>query len=276
MLAWTKNVQSATQGSSASGLLTLNKENIKLAHACVDLVNPEEPTVVLSDKPLPPDNFSISMLSDSYIRQKKVHAILFSLSPKEKKLSGSLNFFYFPGKKTHFVALGNDAALSITRFDSTAIVGKYKTPKPVVDDFNEVTFSFDASFQVNLGKSKAGPAPSKKVTIKGDGSPPAKAYGEYYRACLAGEIDKIREFIAEKERNDFDLNMKESREVVMYVLTERPSSVEIGTPAIAGDSASFTVHGSMRPGEKATGSVKMVLEKGKWKVREDKWTITPK
>jgi hypothetical protein len=62
----------------------------------------------------------------------------------------------------------------------------------------------------------------------------------------------------------------------MYVLTQRPSEVKIGTPAIAGNSASFTVHGSMRSGEEATGSVKMVLEGGKWKVREDKWKITSK
>ncbi len=85
-----------------------------------------------------------------------------SFSPKEKKLSGSINFFYFPGKKTHFIALGNEAALTITHYDDTTIVGKYRTPKPMVDDFNLVTISFDVSFQVNLGKSKAAPAPSKK------------------------------------------------------------------------------------------------------------------
>jgi hypothetical protein len=164
MLTWAKNAQSAPQGSSVSGLLTLNKDIIKLTYAYVDLDNPEEPIIVLSDKPLPPDNFSISMLSESYIRQKKVHAIVFTLSAKEKKLSGSgsINFFYFPGEKTHFIALGNEAALTITRYDDTAIVGKYKTSKPMVDDFNRVTISFDASFQVNLGKSKAAPAPSKK------------------------------------------------------------------------------------------------------------------
>ena len=38
----------------------------------------------------------------------------------------------------------------------------------------------------------------------------------------------------------------------------------------------FTVHGSIRLGEEATGSVKMVLEEGQWKVSEDKWTITGK
>ena len=112
--------------------------------------------------------------------------------------------------------------------------------------------------------------------MKGDASPPAKAYAEYYRACLEGDVDKLLQFIAEKERKEFEGNIKERREAVIYVLTQRPSEVKIGAPAIAGNSASFTVHGSMRPGEEATGSVKMILEEGKWRVREDKWTITSK
>ena len=162
LVTWTENASSATQGNSTSGSLTLNKEKIKLAFAYVDLVNPEEPIIVLSDKALPPDDFSISVLTESYIRQKKLHAILFSLSPKEKKLSGSINFLYFPGKKSHFIALGNKTELSITRLDDTAIIGKYKTPKPAIEAFDEATFSFEASFQVNLRKSQAGPVPSKK------------------------------------------------------------------------------------------------------------------
>ena len=112
--------------------------------------------------------------------------------------------------------------------------------------------------------------------MKGDASPPAKAYAEYYRACLEGNVDKILQFIAEKERKEFEGDIKERREAVVYVLTQRPSEVKIGTPAIVSNSASFTVHGSMRSGEEATGSVKMILEEGKWRVREDKWKITQK
>jgi hypothetical protein len=162
LLSRVETVLSATQGNTASGSLTLNNEKIKLVFAYVDLVNPEEPIIVLSDKALPPGDFSISMLTESYIRQKKVHAVIFSLSPMEKKLSGSLNFLYFPGKKSHFIALGNNAELSLTRFDGTAIIGKYKTPKPVIETFDEAKFSFDASFEVNLGNAQASPTPSKK------------------------------------------------------------------------------------------------------------------
>jgi len=276
MLTWGENAQSASQSSTASGSLTLNNKEIKLTHAYVDMVNPEEPIVVLSDKPLPPEDFSISILSETYIREKKVHAVLFSLSPMEKKLSGSLNFFYFPGNKTHFVALGDQAVLTITQFDDTTIAGQYKTSKPIVEGFSEVTLSFDATFQVKTGKSKAGMAPLKKIIIKGDTSLPARVYVEYYKSCLEGNLGKGRDFMAERERKEFDRHARENREALLYLFTQRPSEVRISTPAISGNTASITVHGSIRLGEEATGSIKMVLEGGQWKVSEDKWTITGK
>lgn len=276
-LTWVGNAQSAAQGNTVTGLLILNKDKIKLSYAYVDLVNPKEPIIVLSDKMLPADSFSISMLTESYIHQKKVHAVLFSLSPQEKKLSGSLTFIYFPGKKSHFIALGNKAELTITRFDDTVINGKYKTPKPVVEDFDEVTFSLDVAFQVNLGRTQASPAPSKKqTTVRRADSPPAKAYAEYYRSCLEGDIDKILPFLAEKERMALKGNIQENREAILYVLTQRPSEVEINPPAISGNSATFTVQGVMRSGETATGSVLMNLEEGTWKVGKDKWEIAGK
>jgi hypothetical protein len=44
-------------------------------------------------------------------------------------------------------------------------------------------------------------------------------------------------------------------------------------PVRSGDSASFTVRGSMQTGMEATGSMRMVLENGQWKVSEDRWQI---
>jgi hypothetical protein len=112
--------------------------------------------------------------------------------------------------------------------------------------------------------------------VKGDAGPLAKAYAEYYKGCLRGNIDRILPFIAEKERKKFEGDIKENREAIIFVLTQRPSEVEIGPPVISGNSASFTIHGSLPSGEEATGSVKMILEDEKWKVSEDKWKITLK
>jgi len=270
------SVQTADAGSgknSASGTLTLNKAKIKLVHAYADMVNPEEPVIVISDKPLPADDFSISLLSEGFIRDKKVHAIVFSISRKEKKLTDSIRFLYFPGKKTHFTALGDAAVLNIRRLDDTVIEGKITTPKPVADDFFEVSFSFDASFHVSLSKSAAKSVP-QKVTVTGDTSPSAKAYAEYYRACIKGDIDKIRSFMHSKIRDEFDAYDKEMREAMIYALQHmRPTGINISKPSVTAEYASFIVKGSLKYGEKATGSVRMILEEGQWKVLEDKWDV---
>jgi len=90
------------------------------------------------------------------------------------------------------------------------------------------------------------------------------------------DLGRILPSIAEMERKEIEGYIKEDREAIIYVLTQRPSSVEISPPVIDGKSASFTVHGSMKAGGEAKGSVKMIIEEGKWKVSEDKWEINLK
>ena len=149
-------------GNSVSGSLTLDKAKIKLLHAYVDEDNPDSPIVALSDKPLP-GNFSIGILEDKFIKKNKVHVLIFEISPKEKKLAaGGLGALYFPGKKTHYVAIANKLALTLDKIDDSMMEGKISTPKQIVDDFYEITLSCEASFKVNWGKSNAKAEPLKK------------------------------------------------------------------------------------------------------------------
>jgi hypothetical protein len=149
-------------GNSVAGSLSLNKSKIKLLHAYVDEDNPDSPIVALSDKPLP-GKFSIGILEDKYIKKNKVHVLIFEISPKEKKLAaGGLGALYFPGKKTHYVAIADKLALVLDKSDDTWMEGKISTPKPIVDDFYEITLSCEASFKVSWGKSNVKAEPSKK------------------------------------------------------------------------------------------------------------------
>ncbi len=63
-------------------------------------------------------------------------------------------------------------------------------------------------------------------------------------------------------------------QAVTNFLRVRPAKIKIGKPLVADDKASFIVEGSESTGEKATGSIKMILEGGKWNVAEDKWKIS--
>ncbi|OGP57143.1 MAG: hypothetical protein A2V65_07505 [Deltaproteobacteria bacterium RBG_13_49_15] len=107
--------------------------------------------------------------------------------------------------------------------------------------------------------------------MTGDASPPAEVYAEYYRACLAGDTGKMLPFFSGKARKEFESFDKDSRNMIAELCKTRPDEVKISKPSIFGDQVSFTVTGTSRQGEKATGKVKMVNEQGLWKVLEDKW-----
>jgi hypothetical protein len=100
------------------------------------------------------------------------------------------------------------------------------------------------------------------------------AYAGYYRACVAGDVGQILASIASGNRREFESYNKDMREMVIAVLKARPAKIKIGNPSISGDKASFSVEGLDNAGQKAIGSIKMVMEEGKWKVSEDKWSIT--
>ncbi len=60
------------------------------------------------------------------------------------------------------------------------------------------------------------------------------------------------------------------REMVLDVLKMRPEQLKIEKPSIAGDEATFKASGQ-EGSALSTGSIKMVIENGTWKVLEDKW-----
>lgn len=107
--------------------------------------------------------------------------------------------------------------------------------------------------------------------MKGDDSPFARAYTEYYQACLAGDLDKIRSFLVSKNQKELDSYDKKMLDMVIEVLKMRPTKITIVKQVVTDDTATFTVKGVYTAGEISTGSIKMVFEDMKWKVAEDKW-----
>jgi hypothetical protein len=269
-------MQTASTESAVSGFLVVNGNNIKLIHAYVDEGDPQEPIVVLSDKPLPAE--AIPFLSAEVVKKQKVHAIAFSISRKDKKLSKTYNQVYYPGKEMHQVGIPEGAAiLNVNRLDAAAIEGKIVTPKPV--KLLDITYSFDVSFKVNLGKTStkpSGKSAALEISVTGDTSPPAKAYVGYYKACIAGDVKNIRDFLASKNQKELDSYDKGRREAMIDILKMRPLKIKIGKPTVTSDKASFAVEGAGADIKKSVGSIKMILEDGKWKVLEDKWEITSK
>jgi len=65
------------------------------------------------------------------------------------------------------------------------------------------------------------------------------------------------------------------QEMALEIMKMRPEALKIAKPTIAGNEATFKVEGK-EGGGVSTGTIKMQLEDGKWKVLEDKWSTVIK
>lgn len=136
----------ADAASSVSGTLTVDGEAIALKHAYLDESDPEEPIVVLSDEPLPPG--AIPFIPEKLVKDTGLHAVAFSVSRKEGKLTNTFGKLYGPG---HELGVGfarvedGNVALAIRSIDASGIEGRFTTPKPV--KLSYITYAFDLSFR---------------------------------------------------------------------------------------------------------------------------------
>jgi hypothetical protein len=140
-------------GSSVSGAVTVDGEKIPLTHAYLDETDPEEPIVVLSDKPLPPD--AIPFLSEKLVRESRLHAVAFSVSRKDGKLTNTYGKLFCPGHElgVGFARVEDGNVLLVTkRIDASGFEGRFMTPKPVKLSF--VAYSFDLSFRISGSEPK--------------------------------------------------------------------------------------------------------------------------
>ena len=259
--------------ADVSGTLDINKKKFNLSHGYIDMGKPEEPVIALSDKPLPPEQ--IPFLNADYAVKNKVHAVVFGVIKKDKKLSSDMRWVYFGGDADipFSVFPGDKVTLDLKQADDTLVEGKIKTSQPV--KLTDLTYSFDASFKLSAKAALAKASAPKKVSFSGDDSPPVKAYKEYYKAIMAGDLEGIKKYLVAKNLKELEAMDSKEREMVLDVLKMRPEQLKIEKPSITGDQATFKASGK-EGSAVSTGSIKMVIENGTWKVLEDKWESTSK
>jgi len=259
--------------ADVSGTLDINKKKFNLSHGYIDMGKPEEPVIILSDKPLPPDQ--IPFLQADYATKNNVHAVVFGIVRNEKKLSSDMRWVYF-GKDADIpfsVFPGDKVSLDLKQADDTLVEGKIKTSQPI--KLTDLTYSFDASFKLSAKAALAKASAPKNVSFSGDDSAPVKAYKEYYKAIMAGNFEDLKKYLVAKNLKEVEAMDSKEREMVLDILKMRPEQLKIEKPSITGDQATFKASGK-EGSAVCTGSVKMVIENGAWKVLEDKWQSTSK
>ena len=251
---------------TVTGSVTTNGDKAVLVRAYVD-ESPDDIIIVLASKDVPPD--VVPFIGEEVARRLKIHAVVFTVSRATRKIVRSFGGVFYPGPEMGFVGMGeSEAALQVKRLDKTGIEGRVFTPKRV--SVGDLMRPVRRDLQHPARRRRARPTPVI-VKISGDTSEPARAYAEYDRAALAGDVDKIRAALAAESRKQFDADDATTRGMFVDVLKSNPAEIRIGKPTVAGGEATLTVEGLNETAGKSTGIITMVQEGGAWKVAKEKW-----
>jgi hypothetical protein len=139
--------------NKVTGNVVLDGKTVALKYAYVDDEGAADPVIVLSDQPLPAE--AIPFIPEKLVKDKRIHAIAFTISRKDKKLTDDYGMLRGPAHETGVgygrVADGN-VKLTITRMDDAVIEGTFATTKPMA--LSSVSYSFNATFSVARAKKK--------------------------------------------------------------------------------------------------------------------------
>ena len=258
----------AAGAADVSGTLEINKKKFKLSNGYIDMVKPEEPVIVLSDKPLPAEQ--VPFLNADYVVKNKVHAVVFGIIAKERKIS-DMRWVYLGGEADIPVTVFPDdiISLDLKRVDETVVEGKIKTIRPKT--LTDLTYTFTATFKLSAKAAREKALAPKKVSFTGDDSAPVKVYKDYYRAIMGDNAGAMKKYLAAASLKEFESMDAKDQEMVLELMKMRPEALKMAKPTIGGSEATFKAEGKEGTGL-STGTIKMLLEGGKWKVLEDKWS----
>jgi hypothetical protein len=141
-----REASAAASDKEVSGSLVVDGKTVPLGHAYMDVMDPDEPIVVLSDKPLPAE--AVPFIPEKLVKANQIHAVAFSLSRKDGKLTNTFGKVYCPGHELG-VGLGRveegNVSLTVTRNDASEVDGSVATVNPV--ELSSIAYSFSLTFR---------------------------------------------------------------------------------------------------------------------------------
>ena len=251
----------AFAGGKAKGTLTVDGNMVELKHAAARPLF-DDIIILLTDNPVNKDAVpdGVATLSG----QKKIRGIMFSISAKNKRLLGkgeSIQGIYFYPVWDQLGTIGN-GELKISKIEGDIIKARIYTTSE--NDWGEHKFSYDVNFTIDTRKVPP------KIEISGAHDKPAKAFSEYYKAVMAGNVDEFKKFIANERLKEIE---KEPGMMTFFIEMQQamsPTVINIVSSEITGDKALLTISGS-RGTENASGKIFMVKEDDVWKVDKEEW-----
>jgi len=172
-----------------------------------------------------------------------------------------------------YVPPGDNRSLSSDEVGTLTLSGPIGASAAGRFKLDDESLKCDLHFDLPMaaGHAAAQPAPAAKPAgqaLPAGGGEPGKAYLAMHRATLAGDVDAMLA-LAQKDKAD---EMRKSRgqpefpQMLAMVRAFEPAEVHVTGGRIDGDHAELDVVGKGSDGSAMTGTVKLSLEDGQWKI----------
>ena len=260
----------ASDPGTATGTMTVGGKKTTLKYAVARNHVDEGKTnirVLLSNVPVTVEQFddigAMMELADS----GKLTGIEVEITPDKKIISGQLYSPEFHLQGNNFSAVGMHE-FTPTKFTKTALAGKLSTSHE--SSFNKVSFAYSATFNAAVQTPKAAePAKLKGTPLPAGGGDLGKTYLAFTKSIAAGDMNAVKNGVSAERAAQ--MNTPDFKEMFPLIQAMQPKDIKVTGGAVDGDSATLNATG-VSDGDKATGTISMVREGGKWKVAKESWS----
>lgn len=256
--AWTHQRSIHADQGTVSGALTVDGKATQLNYGyAIDYG--DGLVILLTDKPMTHDEVD----GGPDIRGKSLRGIKLSIKKKTKKLLEAIAFHEAVTSAAWSI---NDLdTLEFQSLDDKTVSGRLLSRKP--EQWNDKTYTYDLKFALPVKP----PFDYAAVRVIGNGieTAPGKAFAEYHKVAMTGNYEQLLQYISETIPDSY----KSSEELESLQGTKTmmsPVELTMKKVDVQADSAELVVEG--RRGRKnVAGTIKMKLEKGKWRIAEESW-----
>ena len=248
----------ATAAQTASGTLTIGKEQFELKHAAAMIVKGST-RIVVADKPIPAD-----LLDDEAqiwdLKTKGYHGFQLDITADKSNFALIVISSTLPGTVTKS---GTFHPERLSVFTDKRVEGSVEAAPEAIGD---ATVGYNVKFAAPLTPPEAPPTAADKTAAAGKES--TKVYLALVAAIRAGDKRKIMELAPPDKRAAIDT--PQFPEMLKLVQAMTPTNIEVLKATETGDHAKLLARGTME-GAAQRGRIYLNRVNGRWIMAAESW-----
>lgn len=246
--------------SRVSGVLTADGKTTELKYGYV-LDYGDSLRIWITDKPMTHDE--ADGWDNDVAKSKNLRGLWLGVAKDTKQLEYS--YVFHDALAAFPVNIDELGELEFDHFDKNAVAGRLFSSKAA--SWRDKPYTYDVKFKLAV-KPLFDPV-AVRVTGQGVETAPGKAFADYHKVAMTGSYEELRQYLSEVALKELK-NADSLKEMQNFMKLMKPAELTIKNANVQADTAELTVEGS-RGGKMPSATIKMKLEKGMWKIVEEKW-----